>query len=73
MTPEDLKFIEDNWIDFACIPDGYCRHIDHITLGAYEEIYRKYLDKQFVLTKWCGYCVYDMMKRLLEFINETKQ
>lgn len=72
MTNEDLEFIEQNQIYFVSIADGYSRHIDHITLSRFEQIYKTNLDPNFVLTKWCGACVFDMMKRLLAYYNEFK-
>jgi hypothetical protein len=72
MTVEELKFIEDNIENFAAINDGYCKHMDHNILGAYESIYRSNLDKHFVLTKWCGHCVFDMMLRLRNYYEENK-
>lgn len=72
MTIEELKFIEDHIDNFTAINDGYVKHIDNAILGAYESIYRSNLDKQFVLTKWCGHCVYDMMRRLRDYYEENK-
>lgn len=71
MTIEELKFIEDHIDNFTAISDGYVKHIDHSILGSYEVIYRKYLDANFVLTKWCGACVYDMMKRLWVYYSDN--
>lgn len=71
MTQEDLNFLKENEINFVGVADGYVKHIDHSLLGQYEIIYRKYLDANFVLTKWCGVCVYDMMKRLYNYYCEN--
>lgn len=71
MTQEDFNFLEENKINFVGVADGYVKHIDHSLLGQYESIYRKYLDSNFVLTKWCGACVFDMMNRLYGYYLEN--
>jgi hypothetical protein len=34
-------------------------------------MYRDYLDRQFVLTYWCGECVFDMLKRLIVVFEQS--
>lgn len=65
MTTEDKQFIDDNIINFESVKLGFTRNIDMGVLDRYEAIYRKYLDPHFVLTKWCGACVFDMIQRLM--------
>lgn len=70
MTQEDEKFIEDNIYNFECVKVGFMKNLPlHILVG-YEQIYRKYLDKGFILTSWCANCVADMMKRLIRYWEE---
>ncbi len=64
MTSEDIKFLEDNIINFEAVALGFSRHIDFPILDEYTRIYQRNLDAQFVLNAWCGACVYDMLKRL---------
>lgn len=67
MEQQDVKFIEENMINFESVKLGFIRNMPlHILVG-YEQIYKKYLDPGFVLTSWCGSCVHDMMKRLVRF------
>lgn len=81
MSPEDIKFLEDNIINFEAVALGFSRHIDFPILDEYTRIYQRNLDAQFVLNAWCGACVFDMLKRLsahyegikfMERRNETK-
>jgi radical SAM superfamily enzyme len=71
MTEQEIKFIQDNIINFETAKLGYTKTIDQSILVQYEAIYKKYLDAHFVLTYWCGACVYDMVKRLLEYYETT--
>jgi hypothetical protein len=34
-------------------------------------MYRDYLDPQFVLTYWCGECVFDMLKRIIVVFEQS--
>ena len=70
MTQEDEKFIEENIYNFECVKIGFMKNLPlHILVG-YEQIYRRYLDKGFILTSWCANCVADMMKRLSRYWDE---
>jgi hypothetical protein len=73
MTKEEIKFLIDNKINFESVKMGYTRNISFDVLGEYEQLYRKYLDSQFVLTYWCGACVFDMMERLIRFCEEQEE
>lgn len=64
MTQEEIKFCEDNIINFESVKLGFSRHIDFGILDEYTRIYQRNLDSQFVLNAWCGNCVFDMLKRL---------
>jgi hypothetical protein len=64
MSPEDIKFIEDNIVNFEAVKLGFCRNIDFPILDEYIRIYQRNLDQQFVLNAWCSACVFDMLKRL---------
>lgn len=73
MTKDEIKFLVDNKINFESVKMGFTRNIPFDVLGEYERLYRKYLDAQFVLTYWCGSCVFEMLERLIHFCEEDKQ
>lgn len=64
MTDQDIKFIQDNIINFEAVALGYTRNMDHSVLNEYHEIYKRSLDPSYVLNAWCGGCVFDMLTRL---------
>jgi hypothetical protein len=85
MTDKDIKFIQDNIINFESVALGFTRNLDHAVLNEYHEIYKRSLDPSYVLNAWCGGCVFDMLKRLshhyenvmsakqAEAVNQTNQ
>lgn len=64
MNNFEIKFIEENIINFEAIKLGFTRNIDRDVLVVYEVIYKKYINKDFALNSWCGSCVFDMLTRL---------
>lgn len=64
MTKEDIKFIQDNIINFETVALGYTRNLEHGILDEYTRIYQRSLDAGFHLNAFCGACVFDMLKRL---------
>lgn len=64
MIKEDLKFCKENIINFESVTHGFIRNIPIDILNEYQRIYKTYLDSNFILTIWCGECVFDMLKRL---------
>jgi hypothetical protein len=73
MTQSDKEFIQENIINFESVRIGFLRNIPIHILNRYEQLYRSYLDPNFILTAWCSACVMDMMKRLVmywDYINE---
>lgn len=67
MKPQDIAFCQQHIINFESVKLGFTRNISFEVLGEYERMYREYLDPQFILTYWCGECVFDMLKRLITF------
>jgi hypothetical protein len=67
MNQDHIDFIEKHKINFETVKLGYTRQIPMDVLQMYEHIYHQYLDPQYVLTYWCGGCVFDMMKRLMHY------
>ena len=70
MTKEEIKFLIDHKINFDSVKLGFTRNIPFEVLGEYERLYRKYLDNGFVLTYWCGSCVFDMLERLIRYCED---
>jgi hypothetical protein len=67
MNQDHIKFIEDNKINFETVKLGYTKNIPIEILKMYEHIYHQYLNPTYVLTYWCGECVFDMLKRLMYY------
>lgn len=70
MNQEHIKFLEDNKINFETVKLGYTRQIPIETLKMYEHIYHLYINASYVLTYWCGDCVFDMLKRLMNYYED---
>ena len=64
MEIEHRKFLDDHVGNWHTVQNGYVRNIDLDILKMYEHIYRKYMSPDFILTVWCGNCIFDMIKRL---------
>jgi len=64
MEIEHRKFLDDHVGNWHTVQNGYVRNIDLDILKMYEHIYRKYMSADFILTVWCGNCIFDMIKRL---------
>jgi len=73
MTREEIDFLLANRINFDSVKLGFTRNIPFDVLGNYEAIYRKYVDPGYVLTYWCGSCVFDMMERLIYHCEKDRE
>ena len=73
MTQQEKDFMEQNINNYHTIQSGYVRNLDISILLQYETIYKKYLDANFVLTKWCSDCVFDTLKRLYSYYLSLPQ
>lgn len=71
MNQEHIDFIEQNKINFETVKLGYTRQIPIQTLQMYEHIYHLYINPNYVLTYWCGDCVFDMLKRLMYYYESN--
>lgn len=67
MNQDHINFLEKNKINFETVKLGYTRQIPIQDLQMYEHIYHLYLNPNYVLTYWCGDCVFDMLKRLMNY------
>ena len=73
MTKQEVDFLVQNKINFDSVKLGFTRNIPFEVLGEYEQLYRKYLDAQFILTYWCGACVFDMLERLIRYFEDQQE
>ena len=64
MEIEHRNFLDQHIDNWHTVQNGYVRNIDLDILKMYEHIYRKYMSADFILTVWCGNCIFDMIKRL---------
>jgi len=67
MKQEHIDFLEKNKINFETVKLGFTKNIAIQDLQMYEHIYHLYINPNYVLTYWCGDCVFDMLKRLLHY------
>ena len=73
MNKEDKDFMEANINNYHTIQNGYLRNLDIHLMNRYEAIYRAYLDKNFILTKWCPACVMDCVSRAYYYYMNLPQ
>ena len=73
MTKQEVDFLIQHKINFDSVRLGFTRNIPFEVLGEYEQLYRKYLDAQFILTYWCGACVFDMLERLIRYCEDQEE
>jgi hypothetical protein len=64
MEIDHRNFLDQHVGNWHTVQNGYVRNIDLDILKMYEHIYRKYMSADFILTVWCGNCIFDMIKRL---------
>jgi hypothetical protein len=73
MTKAEVDFLIQHKLNFDSVRLGFTRNISFDVLGQYEQLYRKYLDAQFILTYWCGACVFDMLERLIRYCEDQEE
>ena len=73
MTKAEVDFLIQHKLNFDSVKLGFTRNIPFDVLGQYEQLYRKYLDAQFILTYWCGACVFDMLERLIRYCEDQEE
>ncbi len=71
MKQEHIDFLEKNKINFDTVKLGFTKNIPIETLQMYEHIYHQYINPNYVLTYWCGDCVFDMLKRLMNYYESN--
>lgn len=73
MTKQEIDFLVEHKLNFESVKLGFTRNIPFEVLGEYERLYRKYLDAQYVLTYWCGNCVFEMLERLIRYCEDQDE
>jgi hypothetical protein len=58
------QFLNEHYNNYETAKSGYVRNLDLSIMKMYEQIYRAYIDPNFILTIWCGNCRMDMVLRL---------
>ena len=64
MELADREFLNKHINNYETAQSGFLRNLDLDIMKTYESIYRKYIDPNFILTIWCGFCRMDMVLRL---------
>lgn len=67
MELEDKLYLLEHFNNYETSQSGYLRNLDLSIMKRYENIYRKYIDPNFILTIWCGNCRMDMVVRLYKY------
>jgi hypothetical protein len=70
MEIEHRQYLDLHRANYEMVQNGYVRNIDLDILKMYEHMYRKYMNPDFILTVWCNYCIFNMIKRLYEWYDE---
>jgi hypothetical protein len=67
MKQQHKDFLESNIGDYHRLQLKYAKNLTIEKLKMYEEIYREYISKTYILTKWCSDCVYDCMESVWRY------
>jgi len=73
MNDTDRDFLKFNEVYFEQARLGFLHGMPPATLAHMEQLYKTYLDKNFILTTWCSACVVDMMVRLSRWWEAVQQ
>mgnify|MGYP000070403505 CR=1 FL=1 len=69
MEIEHINFLEANIGNYETAKNGYIRDLEIDILKMYEHIYHIYIDKNFILSPWCGGCKFEMVMRLYTYYD----
>jgi hypothetical protein len=69
----DLAFMRDYKVYLDQAKMDFIHGMQPHVRNHYEMLYKKYLDKNFILTTWCGQCVIDMMKRIATLYDQSTE
>lgn len=73
MDSQDLLFLEQHQHNFETVKLGFVNNLHPNILSGYEAIYKKYLDRNFVLTPWCSSCVMSMLSHLINLYDQSSK
>lgn len=65
------QFLDEHYNNYETAKSGYVRNLDLSIMKMYEQIYRTYIDPNFILTIWCGNCRMDMVLRLYAYYEKA--
>lgn len=71
MELEHREFLNKHINNYETAQSGYVRNLDLDIMKMYEHIYRTYIDPNFILTIWCGFCRMDMVLRLYAYYDKV--
>ena len=69
----DLEYLQAHKVYFDQAKLNFIHGMQPHVRNHFEMLYKKYLDKGFILTTWCGQCVVDMMKRLATWYDQQTE
>lgn len=67
------QFLDEHYNNYETAKSGYVRNLDLSIMKMYEQIYRAYIDPNFILTIWCGNCRMDMVLRLYAHYEKVSE
>lgn len=73
INDSDLEFLQAHKVYFDQAKLNFIHGMQPHVRNHFEMLYKKYLDKGFILTTWCGQCVVDMMKRLATWYDQSTE
>jgi hypothetical protein len=65
------QYLKEHYNNFETAQSGFLRNLDLSIMKMYEQIYRTYIDPNFILTIWCGNCRMDMVLRLYKHYEKV--
>lgn len=78
MEAQDIQFLQENIHYYITANSGFVRNLDKNKTDRYVEIYKKYINPNYVHTSWCGGCrlnlilkIYGYYHRLPQQLHET--
>ena len=74
MDKVDIDFLELHISNYdSLINGGYVRNLESYILKGYEAIYRKYLNKTYIMCMYCKEDVLGTIRRLYDYYHSNNQ
>lgn len=70
MEIKHRKFLEENIGNWHTAQAGFIRNLELNILQEYEQIYRAYIDPNFILTVWCGSCKMEIITKIYKYYEK---